>query len=228
MEFRRYGIYYTPQDGAFAEAGARWLGWNSATGKSAAPPPLRDLPFPLDDITATPRKYGFHATFKPPFRLAPDCDAKALTQAFDEHCQSLGPVALDGLKLAALGRFMALVPEGDIADLAALAASCVRDLDRFRAPATAQELAKRRATGLTSRQDALLEKWGYPYVLDEFRFHMTLTGKLPKDALAEVASALAAHVLPHVPRPVPIEALSLMGEDGTGRFHLIHRRALSG
>ena len=33
-------------------------------------------------------------------------------------------------------------------------------------------------SGLTDRQEALLTQWGYPYVMEEFRFHITLTGAL--------------------------------------------------
>ena len=31
---------------------------------------------------------------------------------------------------------------------------------------------------LTPRQRGYLERWGYPYVMEDFRFHMTLTGRL--------------------------------------------------
>lgn len=228
MRFGRYGIYFTPPPGGFADAGARWLGWDSTTGENPVPPDVRNLPLPWEEITAVPRKYGFHATIKPPFRLAQGTDIDALTSSFVEHCGLHAPVMIEGLSLVTLGRFLALVPIGETRDLAALAAASIRELDRFRAPASQEELAKRRATGLTPVQDAMLRKWGYPYVMEAFRFHMTLTGKLPKAVLPAVTNALETHVLPHVPRPVCIDALSLMGEDEAGRFHLVHRAALSG
>jgi hypothetical protein len=34
------------------------------------------------------------------------------------------------------------------------------------------------AAPLSERQRALLIEWGYPYVFDEFRFHMTLSSSL--------------------------------------------------
>ena len=56
---------------------------------------------------------------------------------------------------------------------------------------------------VTERQASNLDRWGYPYVFDDFRFHMTLTGPLTADdrgrALAwlkaEFASRPAAHAL---------------------------------
>ncbi|MEM8732081.1 MAG: DUF1045 domain-containing protein [Pseudomonadota bacterium] len=228
MLFARYGIFYTPPTGPFAQTGAAWLGWDAATGETPEPPTIGALPLSRDDITATPRRYGLHATVKPPFRLAPGHCPDDLQDALRTHCAALAPVQLAGLKLAPLGRFLALVPDGETGDLAALAASTVRDLDRFRDAPTEDELARRRASGLTPAQDAMLLRWGYPYVLDEFRFHITLTGKMPKPALTKVAAVLQDYLLPHVPSPLTIDALSLMGEDRSGRFHLIHRYALSG
>ena len=228
MSFKRYGIYYTPPPGPFADAGATWLGWDPARGDHPVPPPVTDLPLPWDEITATPRKYGFHATIKPPFRLADGRGPDALETAFANLCAARAPVSLTGLTLAPLGRFLALVPEAESTELCALAASCVRDLDPFRAPASDAELARRRAAGRTPLQDRLVQSWGYPYVMEAYRFHMTLTGKLPKSALAAVTKVLESTVMQYVPRPVLIDALSLMGEDEAGRFHLIHRTALSG
>ena len=147
------------------------------------------------------------------------CAALAATQA---------PVTLDGLHLARLGRFLALRPLGDESALNALAAACVTELDAFRAPAPDAELARRRAAGLTPKQEQNLVTWGYPYVLDQFRFHITLTGKLPKPELPSVEKALQAHLIPLLPAPFAITDLALMGEDAEGRFHLIHRYALTG
>ena len=64
--------------------------------------------------------------------------------------------------------------------------------------------------------------------MEEFRFHITLTGKLAKGDLPAVEDALARDLGPLLPAPFAIPDLALMGEDDTGRFHLIHRYALSG
>jgi putative phosphonate metabolism protein len=228
MEFKRYAVYYTPPPGPLAEFGAAWLGWNAANGERPSPPDVPGLPLPRSEITETPRKYGLHATIKPPFRLAPGQTPEALESALAGLCAQQGPVALDGLEIAQLGRFLALVPQGDTARLGALAALAVESLDAFRAPPGEAELARRRAGGLSPAQDALLEKWGYPYVMEEFRFHITLTGKLPKAQAARVRDALAPHLAPLLPRPFVIDALSLVGEDDNGLFHLIHRYTLAG
>lgn len=227
MNYRRYAVYFTPSDPALAGFGARWLGWDVAAGNAVEQPEPAGLPAPLAEITQTPRRYGFHATIKPPFRLAGGQDVEALNDALAALCDQMPPVTLVGLVLSRLGRFLALLPTGDTAQLNGLAAMVVETLDTFRAPASEDELQRRRATGLTPAQEALLTRWGYPYVMHEFRFHMTLTGKLPKAQIAPVQAVLADALADILPAPFVIDGLSLVGEDADGRFHLLHRHILS-
>lgn len=225
--FRRYAIYHTPKAGtALADFGAAWLGWDSGTGRSVPHP--QAAPLPMAQITETPRKYGFHGTIKPPFRLADGMTHHGLEAALSDLCATAAPVVLDGLHLARLGRFLALVPMGEATDLAQLAARVVQGLDPFRAPPTDQELAKRRAAPLTPVQEANLVAWGYPYVMDAFRFHMTLTGKLDKATAKQAEETLDLMLRNLDLAPYPVDALALLGEDDAGHFHQIHRIPLQG
>lgn len=225
MKFDRYAIYFTPQ-GSLAEAGAAWLGWDLARGRTVAHPDVAGLD--VAALTETPRKYGLHATIKPPFVLAEGASADGLQAAFEVFCTRLAPVTLDGLALTPLGRFLALTPEGDTAALNAMAAEVVRGLDMFRAPPTEADLARRRQANLTPAQEANLTKWGYPYVMDAFRFHITLTSKLPKADLPQVTAALDPYITPHLPQPFVLSSLTLVGQAKDGMFHEVHRAALSG
>ncbi|KHQ52976.1 DUF1045 domain-containing protein [Mameliella alba] len=228
MHFSRYAVYVTLPQGPLSDFGAAWLGWNAATGERPDAPVVHGLPLPAHEITATPRKYGLHGTIKPPFRLAAGMDFDALHDGFARFCATQAPVTLDGLALTRLGRFLALTPVGETGALSTLAARTVEALDPFRAPLTEAELDKRRKSGLNNRQEALLSHWGYPYVMDQFRFHITLSGKLNRDMTEQVRSALLPHIEPHLPSPFTVEALTLCGEDSTGYFHELHRYALSG
>lgn len=225
MKFDRYAIYFTPQ-GSLAEAGAAWLGWDLARGRTVAHPDVAGLD--VAALTETPRKYGPHATIKPPFVLAEGASADGLQAAFEVLCTRLAPVTLDGLALTPLGRFLALTPEGDTVALNAMAAEVVRGLDMFRAPPTEADLARRRQANLTPAQEANLIQWGYPYVMDAFRFHITLTSKLPKGDLPQVIAALAPYITPHLPQPFILDSLTLVGQAEDGMFHEVHRAALSG
>ena len=225
MKFDRYAIYYTPQ-GSLAEAGAAWLGWDVARGRAVAHPEVAGLD--VAALTQTPRKYGLHATIKPPFVLAEGTTADGLLAEFEALCTRLSPVTLDGLALTPLGRFLALTPEGGTAALNAMAAEVVRGLDTFRAPPSEADLARRRQANLTPAQEANLTKWGYPYVMEAFRFHITLTGKLPKGDLPQVTAALAPYITPHLPQPFILDSLTLVGQAEDGMFHEVHRAALSG
>lgn len=219
-DYTRTAVYYLPPKGsALARFGARWLGWDVDRGtasESLAP-----------ELTATPRKYGFHGTLKPPFKLAPGCDAAGLEAEVVALAQRCAPVTLEGLALTRLGRFFALTPVGDATALGALAAVCVADLDGFRAPASDAELAKRRAKGLSAAQEAHLLRWGYPYVMDQFRFHLTLTGSVDEARIAEAEAQIAA-ALPPLPSPFQITEIALVGERADGAFQTIRRLPLGG
>ncbi|MBI1416458.1 MAG: DUF1045 domain-containing protein [Limimaricola sp.] len=224
----RFALYFAPPPGPLADFGAAWLGWDIATGQAVAHPDVEGLPRPLAEITATPRRYGFHATLKPPFRLAPGQTETALAAEVAALAAGLAPATLDGLQLAQIGRFLALVPEGEVTALNALAGRLVEGLDHFRAPAPPEEIARRRAAGLSPAQDALLVRWGYPYVMEEFRFHMTLTGPLDPDTGSATRAALAPHLAAVLPRPFLLDEVVLAGERADGHFETVHRYALSG
>lgn len=227
-EFQRYAVYYAPDRGPFARFAAEWLGWCPLSGIDKPHPEVPGLPRPVEEITRTPRKYGFHGTIKPPFRLADGSTPAALGEDVAALARRLSPVKMDGLALHQLGGFVALLPEGDVSDLAELAGDVVEALDHHRAPAPATETARRRQAGLTPRQEELLLQWGYPYVMDEFRFHLTLTGKLSSEDAARTMAALDPVLTPLLPRPFEVRDLCLFGEDRAGRFQLIQRYALTG
>ncbi len=110
---------------------------------------------------------------------------------------------------------------------AALAARVVSALDHHRAPPDAAELARRRAAGLSVAQERNLARWGYPYVMDTFRFHFTLTDRLAEGEADAVRAALASHLGPLLPAPVLLADLCLFAEDRSGMFHLLNRYALA-
>jgi len=223
--FTRYGVYYTATGSALAAFGAAWLGWDMHRACAAPHPELQGLPLPVSEITQTPRRYGFHATIVPPFQLAGDL--LPLRQALRDYCARTPAVDLQGLEMAQLGRFLALVPEQSSDALQMLAAGAVEACDAFRVPLAPSDLERHRKRGLSEAQDRLLIRWGYPYVKQEFRFHMTLTGKLPKAQTRRVRDVLAPRLAPLLPRPVTIDALSLVGENEAGFFQVIEDIALS-
>ncbi|WP_226688929.1 DUF1045 domain-containing protein [Ruegeria arenilitoris] len=227
MTFTRYAIYFMPPARAeWTKFATSWLGWDMEVGTPIAHPVINGVD--VAAVTEVPRKYGLHATMKPPFRLRDGQSVEALHDACARLAATQAPVALGGLQIARLGRFLALRPMGDEVALNALAAACVRDLDSFRAPPSEADLHRRRAHGLNARQEANLVQWGYPHVMESFRFHITLSGKLDKPTLSTVERALQSHLVPLLPAPFQINDLALVGEARDGRFHLIHRYVLSG
>lgn len=227
-EWRRHAIYFAPAPGPLARFGAEWLGRDAATDAAAGPP--AGLPPLLSArraaITAEPRRYGFHATLKAPFRLARGATVADLDAATAALAAERTAFALP-LRVAALGRFVALVPDGDAAEADALAAACVTGLDGFRAPPSETELARRRAAGLDAAGEAHLLRWGYPYVLDRFRLHLTLTGPLDDDGAA-IRAALAGTLAPVLATPMAVGDVCRFSEGADGRFRLVRRFPLGG
>lgn len=220
-KMKRFAIYYAPRAGAFADAAAAWLGWDLLRG-CAVDGAVPDLA----DYMADPRKYGFHGTIKPPFRLAEGVVPDDLAQAVGRLAASLHAVDVSALALQPIDGFLAFAPQGDTAALSDLAAEVVRSLDALRAPLTEAEIARRRPDRLTERQRALLGVFGYPYVMEEFQFHLTLTGRLTEADSPRLIAAALAHFDGLVPKPFRLEDLCLCCEDAAGQFHLLHRYAL--
>ena len=222
MSPARYAIYFAPKAGTpLAEFGARWL---NPRDRGEA---LLDLALQRR-ITATARRYGFHATLKAPFRLAEDRTPAELQEALAHFAANQSVPAAPPLALRQLSGFLALVPSAAAPELAVLAQACVEAFEPFRAPPAEAELARRRAAGLTPRQDANLLSWGYPYVAEDFRFHMTLTQRLAGEELSRVESALAPAVAPLCQDPLGIDALALFRQDGPEEsFELVKRTPLA-
>jgi len=218
-QMKRYAVYFAPRPGDFADRATGWLSGNQ---------PLPGLPRPAAAITTDPRRYGFHGTIRAPFRPGAGVDATAIANAVGALATRLAPVRCDGLVLENLHGFLALTPTGCEAALLELGAAVVEATNPLRAPLDPAEIARRRPESLSSRQRALLDLWGYPYVMEEFRFHLTLTDRLPEAEALPVMAALQAYFADALPRPFVIEDLCLFGEDAAGAFHLLHRYALTG
>ncbi|GHC27228.1 phosphonate metabolism protein [Gemmobacter nanjingensis] len=227
-KMKRYAVYYAPRAGAFAARAAEWLGWDPVAAEPRPQPQLPGLPAAVADLTAEPRKYGFHGTIRAPFRPADGLGQDEVAAGVAELASRLKPAVCDHLRLVNLHGFLALIPEGGEAALQALGAAVVEGTDALRAPLNEAEIARRRPERLSSRQRALLDRWGYPFVMEEFRFHLTLTSSLSAPDAAAARNVLEPHFAPVLPQPFAIEDLCLFGEDGAGRFHFLHRYALTG
>jgi Protein of unknown function (DUF1045) len=212
----RFAVYYAPPAAnEWWRAGCRWLQRDPESGAALTAPAVPGLTSGLAELTSEPRRYGWHATLVAPFRAAPgvtpaQIHAAALEWAARQHSVSV-PV-----QVAQLERFVAVLPAGagaahqddSRAALGALAADAVRTFAALRAAPNAAELDKRRTMRLSARQEALMQAWGYPFVFEEFRFHMTLSNNIgPADA-----HAMQAWWQPRLP------ALGALPIDGAALF----------
>ena len=214
----RAAVFYVPEDDdPLLQAGSSWLGRNATTG-AAMPQPSPKLAC----ITAAPARYGFHATLKPPMHLATGLDALSRDVAL--LAASLKPFPLPSLSVGFIGGALALLTNATSADLQNLSDACVARLDNHRLPPDAAELARRREAALSPRQQAMLQLWGYPYVFEEWQFHMTLSSALP----AKIASARATwardHFTPSLAIEREVKSLALVIEPQPGAGFLLAER----
>ena len=194
MDDTRYAIYFVPPAGSdLYRFGAVFLGFDCYTGADLGCPDDIDLDAgEWAALTSEPRQYGFHATLKAPFRLAPGVTAEDLVAELQRFAAIPRTPPTIEPAIQPLGRFIAIVPGERSEEVDRLAADCVMGFDRFRRPLTAQEKDRRLGAGLTEGQVRNLERWGYPYVFDGFRFHMTLTGPIDADRRAAIVALLQA------------------------------------
>lgn len=216
----RRAIYYAPMPGQrLHNLGSSWVGRDAFSGEACEQPNVASISF----VTGDPRRYGFHATLKPPFALRDSVNAEALLQAVaalavEQECFTVA------LKVEMLDQFLALVPREPIEALQRLADLTVRVLDEFRKPPTDDELARRRLSELTQSQERHLAEWGYPYVFGDFRFHMTLTERLLPSDIERFRSAAEAHFAPVLAEPVVIDGLTLFTEAKRGAAFIATRQ----
>jgi hypothetical protein len=219
----RFAIYAAPgvrtADPVGAQLRQRAEQWLGRSVSAVSVPPVVPVGWTraaVDAITVDARRYGFHATLKPPFRLTEGRAPEELDAAVARFAAGRAATVIPRLSLARLGGFFALVPGADAPGLHALADEVVRAFDDFRAPATEAELVRRNRDALTPRQRELLLSWGYPYVLDEFLAHLTLTDRIPKERQPAVERALTDWFAELLGADVPVDALTVFTEAEPG------------
>jgi putative phosphonate metabolism protein len=230
--FPRYAIYYAAAPGSDLDRfGAQLLGYDAVSGE--------DVPFPGDvsqitpdwrELTSDPRKYGFHATLKAPLSLAPDRTEAELIAGCAAFAATPRPIPVITPAVGSISGFIAVVPSERSAGLERLAADCTRELDQFRAPLTADDRERRNPSALTPRQRDYLDRWGYPYVMEEFRFHMTLTGRLDAARREPILAMLRARFSEIGLSTLAIDRIALFRQDDAdARFRIVdHWRLRAG
>jgi 2'-5' RNA ligase len=214
----RCAIYFVPAaDSDLYRFGSSVLGYDCYSGD----------PLPLSEefngaawrqLTEEPRRYGFHATLKAPFQVSPDYSEAALIDALQSFAASGRVIPTITPAVEILSGFAALVPRDRDASVDDLAAQCTTQFDRFRAPMSAQERGRRLAMPLSPEQVENLDRWGYPYVFAHFRFHMTLTGRLPAEAREAVMATLRRCFERRCGyRTIAIDRLALLKQDAPQR-----------
>ena len=226
----RYGIYYVPaRNTPLAEFGSAILGYDLERGIERD---RLDVPGlaegELARYTGRARRYGFHATLKAPFALAAERSRIDVLKRAADIADRAHAIEISHLEVATLGDFVALIPPLASPELNALAAAFVAGLDPLRA-VEARDEVKWPPARLSNRQSELLNAWGYPYVFDQYRFHMTLTDSLPPGPAGTIGAALRQAAAGIVDKPLIVDWVTVVEEtEPTAPFRAIARLRLRG
>ena len=214
----RFAIYFAPAATSnLWERAATWLGRDANDGDLFHGPVAGIDRNRLLNITQSANRYGFHATIKAPMALADGTTEADLRAALAEFAPRHQPIDLGRLQLASLQGFLALMVDGENEALQDFAAHVVEDFDTFRAPMSVKDRAARAGKGLSERQIELLDAYGYPYVFEEFRFHMTLTDRLDDADARDIAAAASTWFGPVLEEPILLDRLVLFHEADAGK-----------
>ena len=207
----RYALYFIPPaDHPLVTTAANWLG-RDAYGRDVA------LCEGGEATVREPARYGFHGTLKAPFSLADGRSEAELFDAFDNFAANVSAFTISELVLGQLGPFFALVPgEGAGEAIAALAEACVREFEPFRAQLSHADIERRNPDALPERQRRYLLDWGYPYIFEEFRFHMTLTDKVPEAERPAMRARLETNFAEFLGKPLNVDQVALFAEPERG------------
>jgi putative phosphonate metabolism protein len=219
--FPRYAIYYTATRGsALDRFGSEHLGYDAWSGDGLPFP--AGLPADWPELTRDPRKYGFHATLKAPFALAPRKNESELAAACVDFARAPRAIPVIVPVVNSISGFIAIIPAEPPDELSQLSVDCVRAFDAFRAPLTPEDRARRRPETLTQQQSDHLDRWGYPYVMEEFRFHMTLTGRLDSARRGPVLDLLTRRFQAIGLTSLAIDSIALFKQaDAQSRFRIV-------
>jgi putative phosphonate metabolism protein len=225
--YPRYAIYYTAAPGSdLYRFGSDLLGYDAYTGKELSFPDgiVQQIP-EWRDFTQDPRKYGFHATLKAPISLAHGKTESELLAACEEFTDGLRTAPIIRPVVNSIDGFIAIVPAEPVPELQELAGECVLAFDHFRAPLSTEDRARRNPSKLTERQRNHLDRWGYPYVVEDFRFHMTLTGRLNDEQREPVITLLRQRFSALNSGTLPIDRIAVFRQDAAdARMRIIFHR----
>ncbi len=229
-EAPRYAVYFVPAaESGLYRFGSSVLQYDCYTGRPLPPPEECAADAGTwRKATDEPRRYGFHATLKAPFRLAPSSTEAQLVSALRSFAALGRKAAAIEPEIRMLSGFSALLPARESPAVEALAADCTTIFDAFRAPMSPQERARRLASGLNPSQIENLDRWGYPYLFADFRFHMTLTGKIETDRREPMIATLRrAFARMCGADPIAIDRLALAKQDTSDQaFRVLSHAAL--
>jgi len=224
----RFAVYFAPApESALWRFGCQVIGYDAARHSVAIPSVAALEAARARGSFVEPARYGFHATLKAPFELRAGATEADLIARAGTFAGSTKGFSIGRLTVSCIDRFVALIAPLPSARLETLAARCVVEFDDLRAPLSPDDRARRLKARLTAAELAYLDRWGYPYVFEQFRFHMTLAGPLTPDRIEDLRCCLAGLYSP-LDADVEVDAIAIFKQQSRSEsFRLVRRFAFA-
>ncbi len=222
---KRYAIYYLPPKGSDLETfGAKWFGYDITKGQAIEPMQVHE--FNLNQMTQIARAYGFHATLVAPFPLRKKFEYEDFRKKVSKLANQSKSFPIAPLRFKSLSGHLTLIPKHNAIEMNLLEERLVTKLNKFRKKKSGEAFKKRLQVKLNALEREYLDDYGYPYVLDHFRFHFTLSDRAEKAQRNVLIEYLERHFSETLAKPQVIEELAIVGEREDGYFEEIERLAL--
>ncbi len=224
--YSRYAVFYLPpSDSPLADFGAQWFGYDIRTGKFREP--IQTTTFDLKELTKISHRYGLHATLKAPFRLKKKYDLSNLFKRVEKQASKSEPFTYPSMKITQLAGFPALMPKHNRAKMVHLEERLVHKLNKFGKKPDQSTSDRRRKVKLNALEQEYFRLYGYPYVLDHFRFHLTLCDKAERSTRSVISSFLEENYSEVLTSSLEVREIAVVGErKSDGYFEELERFAL--
>ena len=235
-KYSRYAIYYAPpKESSLEEFGRYWFGWDPLNAKLINNKHrinylnrfgIKNL-INIDKNVLIPKKYGFHGTLIPPFKLNKNYSTNTLFKKTEEIAKKFKKFKFYKFKLKKINNFYAFVQNKKNNNINKLSNRLVRELFKFRSPLTKKEIDRRNPSKLSKLQLSILYKWGYPYLMSEFNFHMTLASEVTGNKLYSELKKIEKNKEIILNEINNFDKIYIFGENQKGMFENLENFSLS-
>lgn len=213
----RYIISFAPKSTSmFWKLGALWFGYDASRNAYTKNTLVPGMPKEHHDAAVTTaRRSGFNIILTGPFQLTAGMPEELLKTTISLYCQSLSTLQTGPLSIIETAHKLSISAQEISPQVQKLADDIVLEFNAFRLPANPLPEDSPIRAALTPGQLKNLIEWGQPYIFEELKFQIPLTGRLPEKMSGPLKSFLEGRFIECLKTGFEIDNLSLFRLSGT-------------